>query len=275
MVLPDGFSIPPLPVLLVLFVALAIVGGALYRRKPPVTRHLVVAFAPWMVVGSSLYVLYQIEGLPSAIAPLFSSPTVYGSTFIIAGAIWAVSADRPADEWSLRSTPGILAATGQLGIVLVAGTTLAIGGSEGGLMLFWPAVGLLITCILAALVWAGIRVGLPDIATTTGSAGALVVFGHTLDGVSTAVGIDALGFGEQTPLSRAIIEFAAALPTADLFGTVWLFVLVKVALATVVVAFLAETVRESPREGYLLLALIAAVGLGPGAHNLLLFTVLG
>ncbi|WP_338729707.1 DUF63 family protein [Haladaptatus sp. DJG-WS-42] len=274
MVLPDGFSIPPLPFVLALFVSLAVVGGALYRRNPPVTRRLVVAFAPWMVVGSSLYVLYQIEGLPSAIAPLFSSPTVYGSTFVIAGAIWAVSSRLPADDWALRSAPGILAATGLLGIFLVAGATLAVG-AQSGLMLFWPAIGLLIAVLLAALVWAGIRTGLPDIAATTGSAGALVVFGHTLDGVSTAVGIDALGFGEQTPLSRAIIEFAAALPTAEVLGTVWLFVLVKIALATVVVAFLAETVRESPREGYLLLALIAAVGLGPGAHNLLLFTVLG
>ena len=65
------------------------------------------------------------------------------------------------------------------------------------------------------------------------------------------------------------------MPTAEVLGTVWLFVLVKIALATVVVTFLAESVRERPREGYLLLALVAAVGLGPGAHNLLLFTVLG
>ncbi|MFC6733540.1 DUF63 family protein [Haladaptatus sp. DYSN1] len=274
MVLPDGFSIPPLPVLVVLFVALLAVAGALYRRKPPVTRKVVVAFAPWMVVGSSLYVLYQIEGLPQAIAPFFSSPTVYGSTFVIAGAIWALVAGRPADEWSLRAAPGLLAATGLLGVVLVAGATLAIGSSSG-LMLFWPAVGLVVSVILATLVWAGVRVGLPDITKTTGSAGALVVFAHTLDGVSTAVGIDALNFGEQTPLSRAIIEFAAALPTAEVLGTVWLFVLVKIALATVVVTFLAESVRDRPREGYLLLALVAAVGLGPGAHNLLLFTVLG
>jgi len=36
---------------------------------------------------------------------------------------------------------------------------------------------------------------------------------------------------------------------------------------------LADSVREDPAEGRLLFVLVAAVGLGPGAHNLLLFTI--
>jgi uncharacterized membrane protein len=105
--------------------------------------------------------------------------------------------------------------------------------------------------------------------------GFLAVFGHALDGVSTAVGVDLLGFGERTPLSRAIIEFAATLPTEPYLGTVWLFVLVKLAVASGVVTLFADYVREDPSEGYALLGFVAAVGLGPGVHNLLLFTVLG
>jgi uncharacterized membrane protein len=46
-----------------------------------------------------------------------------------------------------------------------------------------------------------------------------------------------------------------------------------VALATGVVLLLTDYVEEAPREGVLLLGLVAAVGLGPGAHNLVLFTV--
>ena len=54
-----------------------------------------------------------------------------------------------------------------------------------------------------------------------------------------------------------------------------MFVTVKIALAVFVTWLLADTVRERPREGYLFCALVAAVGLGPGAHNLILFTVAG
>jgi uncharacterized membrane protein len=106
-----------------------------------------------------------------------------------------------------------------------------------------------------------------------GAVGALAVVGHALDGVSTAVGIDVLGFGERTPLSRVIIEAAAALPTADAIGAGWLFVVVKLVVASVVVVLLADLMREDPREGSLLLGFVAAVGLGPGAHNLLLFAI--
>ncbi|WP_020222266.1 DUF63 family protein, partial [Halarchaeum acidiphilum] len=103
--------------------------------------------------------------------------------------------------------------------------------------------------------------------------GALVIFGHALDAATTAVGVDALGFGEQTPLSRVIMQFAGSLPTAPVLGVGWLFIAVKLVLAVGIVLLLADYVREAPTEGYLLLAFIAAVGLGPGAHNLLLFTV--
>jgi len=53
------------------------------------------------------------------------------------------------------------------------------------------------------------------------------------------------------------------------------FLLVKLAVASAVVWLFAEFVRETPAEGYMLLGLIAALGLGPAAHNLLLFTVAG
>ena len=106
-----------------------------------------------------------------------------------------------------------------------------------------------------------------------GGVGALAVVAHALDGVSTAVGVDVLGFGERTPLSRVIIETAAALPTAEVLGAGWLFVVVKLAVACVVVVLLADLVEEDPREGSLLLGFVAAVGLGPGAHNLLLFAI--
>ena len=91
-VLPDGSTVPPLPALLVLLVALVAVFLALRRISPQVTDRVVVAFAPWMVCGSSLYVLSQKEAIPELVAPLFGSPTVYVSLAVLAGACWAGAA---------------------------------------------------------------------------------------------------------------------------------------------------------------------------------------
>ena len=124
----------------------------------------------------------------------------------------------------------------------------------------------------APAVLAAAGVGLLLVALA-GAVGLLAVFGHALDGVSTAVGYDLLGFGEQTPLSRLIIEVGAGLPAPAVLGDAWLFVLVKLLVGAAVVVAFDGYVRETPTEGYPLLGLVAAVGLGPGAHNVVLFAV--
>jgi uncharacterized membrane protein len=267
-VLPSDFALPALPYLVGLLVALAAVGVLLYRVRPPVTEAVVTAFGPWMAAGGGLYALYQAGGVPDPLAPLFGSPAVYLSVAVLAGAVWLGVSGRPAGTWGAGTTPRILAAIGTLLLLVplaaavVAAETLDVATS--GLILVAATVA-------AAAVWAGLR-RYRDVAAT-GTVGALVVFGHALDGVSTAVGYDVLGFAEQTPLSRIVLELGGALPTADLLGAGWLFVVVKLALAGVVVTLFEPYVRDEPGEGYLLLVFVAAVGLGPGAHNLVLFAI--
>jgi uncharacterized membrane protein len=285
--LPEGFALPPLTYLVVLAVAVLAVAALLYSIAPPVTERTVLALGPWMVLGSALYVSYQIEAIPSLLAPFFGSPTVYATTFVLLGALWAASSrllgsdgpqpagiatDEPAAGESARTTAIVLGVLGSALALGVIGATLWVGADRGSLVVVWPTIGLLVSIGLAAAVWALVRRGTVGL---TGWAGALVVFAHALDGVSTAIGVDVLGFGEQTPLARVFLEAAASLPGSDLLGTGWLFIAVKIALAVVVAWLLADSVRERPREGYLLCAFVAAVGLGPGAHNLLLFTVAG
>lgn len=269
-VLPSGFQLPPTPHLVVLLAGVAVAGAALYRRRPRVTARVVAAFAPWMVAGATLYALAQVRALPAGVRPLFEAPAVYATTFVVAGLIWAATADYPADQWGLPSAPGTLLATG----TGVAGTLLAYalvaGLGRGTLSLFWPLLGLVVATVVALALWVVVRDRF-DVGVT-GAPGLLVLFGHALDGVSTAVGTH-LGYGEQTPLSRLVIEFTAALPTAPYLGEGWLFVLLKLALASVVVWVLADYVREEPQEGMLMLGVVAAVGLGPGAHNLVLFAI--
>jgi uncharacterized membrane protein len=273
LVLPSGFALPPLPYLAGLAVAVVAVAGLLYRLDPPVTPRVVAAFAPWMVAGAAGYVLFQLEAVPAVVAPLFGSPAVYLSTFVVAGLVWAASTRFDPATWSFPSTPSVLLLAGALTAGGVVGSALAVGSNRGGLQPFWPTVGLLLSLLLAGLVWVALRRRRPRV-RATGAAGLLVVVAHTLDGVSTAIGVDVLpGFGEQTPLSRLVLELGQALPTAEFVGGGWLFVVVKVALAAGVVVLLTDYVEEAPREGTLLLGLVAAVGLGPGAHNLVLFTV--
>jgi uncharacterized membrane protein len=268
--LPSGFTLPPTPHLVALAVGLAATGVALYRRRPRVTARVVAAFAPWMVVGATLYALAQARALPGSVRPLFQAPAVYATTFVVAGLLWAATADYPDTRWGLPSTPGVLAASGLAvgGSLLAYALVVALG--RGTLSLFWPALGLVIALGVAVALWAALRDRL-DVAVT-GAPGWLVLFGHALDGVSTAVGSH-LGYGEQTPLSRLVIEFAAGLPTASVLGAGWLFVLVKLALAVFVLWVLADYVRDEPGEGMLMLGVVAAVGLGPGAHNLVLFAI--
>jgi len=265
-VLPAGFALPPLPYLLGLIAGVGIVAGGLWRRQPAVTALTILALVPWMAIGSALHVLYVLDAAPPAIAPLLGTPAVYATGFIALGAVW-IGIDFRVPE--TRMVARHLGLIGAAAFVFTVGTVLLSGS---GLALFWPGVGLVITPVVVAVTWKLLLRAAPA-AALTGWPGVLVLFAHALDGVSTAIGVDVLGFGERTPASQLILEIAAGLPTAESFGTGWLFVLVKLGVAGLVVALFAELVEEDPRQGYVLLGIVAAVGLGPGVHNLLLYAV--
>lgn len=264
--LPAGFALPPLPYLALITLALAGVAAGLYRRRPAFGEHEVFALVPWMALGAGLNVLTQVNAVPASLSPLFGTPAVYLSVAAVAGTIWLGidTMDTP--------TARALGTVGTVGFLGVLGAVVGTGLARGSFRPLPSLVALLVAVAVAALVWIALR-RVADGVEIAGSAGVLAVFSHSLDAVSTAVGIDWLGFGERTPLSRLIIEFAADLPTAEFVGAGWLFVVIKVALVAWLVTLLAEQVEESPPEGYALLGAVAAVGLGPGVHNLLLFAI--
>jgi uncharacterized membrane protein len=269
--LPADFGLPPLQYAAVLVVGAAIATAALYHRRPPVTAATVTALAPWIAAGGTLYALYQAGSVPEGVAPFFGSPTVYVTVGVLAGLAWAAVADRPGGTWSRAGAPAPLAAAGAA--VLAAGLVAAALGSAGD-GVGSPAVSAGIAAVsVAASAGAWLALGRVREVEATGTVGKLAVFGHALDGVSTAVGYDLLGFGEQTPLSRVILGAGEALPIAETVGAGWLFVLVKLVLGVAVVALFEEYVRTDPTEGYLLLGVVVAVGLGPGFHNLVLFAI--
>lgn len=266
LVLPSGSTLPPLPYLLAVVLGVALVGWGLNRAEVRLTPRTVLALAPWMVVGSSFYVTYQIGLLPARLAPFLSSPTVYATTAVLAGGVWLLA--------TRTGEPLVaLAGAGAGLLVLPAGWASSHALATGSFAPKWSVAATALSLLLASALWAGTRHLDPDLGEFLNVVGWLVVFAHTLDGVSTAVGTAQLGFGEQTPLSAILLEAGAVLPGVPMLGDGWLYLLVKVGIALGLLFLLEDLLRDDPPLGNGLLVLITAVGLGPATHNLLLFAV--
>ena len=262
---PAGTTLPPLPYLLGIVLAASAVAVSFRRRSPTVTGAHVLALAPWMALGAAAHVLFVVGGLPALLAPLGGSPTVYLTTATLAGGVWLAASAVISEP---ERVPKALAAVGTLGFV----ATLVAVSAQGipGLGARWAGLSVVLAVPLTLVAWSVLAAVRPAVASIC-RVGQLVVFGHALDGVSTALGVTQLGFGERSPLSRIILELGV--PSMPVLDEAWLFVLVKLVVSGGVVSLFAPTVREAPREGLLLVAFVAAVGLGPGVHNLLLFSV--
>lgn len=262
MVLPAGTEVPPVPHLVVLLLATVGAVVALVRVDPEVREETVLGLAPWMVAGAAIYVTYELDLVPDPLAPFAASPAVYVSMFVAAAIVWAAAAVTDHDPPAWLAASGAVAALPPIAVTGLEATTLDPVG---------PLLATLVAGVVAGLLWWVLRAWEPRV-EVLGWAGVLTIFAHALDALSTVVGIEHLGFAERTPLSRLLLEAAAGMPV-PLLGAGWVFVLVKLVLGVGVAWLLAPSVRDRPREGFLLLTLVIAVGLGPGVHNVLLFTV--
>ncbi|MFP8952816.1 DUF63 family protein [Natrialbaceae archaeon A-arb3/5] len=273
MVVPEGFVLPPWYLLIPLLVVLSGVVGLLWTLEPPVTDRTVLAFASWMLVGSILHVLHRLDAYPDAVATLFATPGVYLVTALVAGLVWVVGIFLHAGGLQ-ATTDRLLGLVGTILFFALLIALLMLSWGQETFEPFWPVVAIVVSGVITALAWLALSLWFTDVAATTSTTGALVVFGHALDGVSTAIGYDILGAGEEVPVSRMILEAGESLPIADSVGGGWLFILVKVSLALVVLGLFKEYVEAQPSQARVVLAFVAAVGLGPGVHNVLLFLVM-
>ncbi|WP_435333660.1 DUF63 family protein [Haloarchaeobius sp. TZWWS8] len=271
---PFGAELPSLVYLVPLLLSLLGVAALLWAIHPPVTDWTPVAFGPWMMTGAVLHVLYQQGAFPEAIAPLFGTITVYMTTATFAGLVWIVMTFVAAVQQNFNADRGVgTVGTGFAVMFVIFAVLLSI--DAGDFTPFWSVIGTVIAGIVAALAWLALSLRYTEVAAHVGKTGAFVVFAHTLDGITTAIGYDILGAGERVALSKYVLDLGARLPTEPYIGAGWLFVLLKVGLAVVIVIAFKEYVDEHPRQARLLLTLVAAVGFGPGVHNLVLFAVSG
>ncbi|ERG95367.1 DUF63 family protein [Haloquadratum walsbyi] len=267
-IFPDGFALPAVQYILMIIFAGGVVMYAAIRQQPAITSSRVLALAPWMVFGAALHVQYVLEALPAAIRPLAGTPAVYVIVAIAAIGTLVTLDMLLASTYVAQalSVVGVVAAIiAVMGVVFIEPASLRVSVSF---------IGIGASVILASGVWVGLTRIVPE-TQLTAPMGAFAVFGHTLDGVSTAIGVDLLGFGERTPLSALIIEFASGLPTEAAIGSGWLFILVKLLIVSFAVWIFTDIADTAPAQSNILLTIISAVGFGPGVHNLLLFSVAG
>jgi len=159
---------------------------------------------------------------------------------------------------------------------------------------FFPQITVIVlgaAGIVTYLTWQAIEAYAPGINAGTGRIGLAVIFAHAVDGVANVVGIDwggelrpegfndlvpkhpindaMIGLGESISGAVAGLTGNAVVP-AEVIGTAWPFLLLKIAAAVGVVWLFDETIfEESPRYAILLLIAIIAVGLGPGTRDML------
>ena len=257
-------------------VALTLLGGLaiLYAIGTEVTDWTVLGLAPWIASGAALHVLYQQPAFFPATRPLFDNPMIYLTTAAVTVVVWSVSAlitdMRPPGASCARQ----LAATGTGVLIALVGYSLYVSTAIAFIRPLWPVLGFSLAAVATGFVWIALSLTFTDVVAVTGRTGAAVVFGHALDGISTALGIDVLGVEERTPFAEGLLDVAAGLPTADVIGVGWVFLLVKLLLALTVVVAFKDFLERRPTEARLVLILVAAVGLAPGVHNLLLFVVI-
>jgi uncharacterized membrane protein len=267
------------------------------QRRLGVTldRRLFFALVPIILFGGTLRTVEDAfdagliaGGTPPITYPwntFLISPQIYVTVFLVALALVLLS------RW--LAIRGVVASYER---ALFAGGSLVLCATFG--VLVWLAatteyVSLLpqftiltvaIATTLTGAIWWLLERYAPAVNAGTGWIGAVVIWGHAIDGTANVLGLDwavALGYpGNNLQSKHVVNQFLVDLTRAVLppdlvtqVGTAWPFLLVKLVVPVAVVWVFDERIfQESPRYAYLLLIAILAVGLGPGTRDMLRLT---
>ena len=255
------------------------------------TDRFYYALVPYMLLGGALRVVEDVnvaflradEGmlLSYPAAALIISPFIYFVVFAFTLAALVVVIYLARRDVFDEYEPA-LGAVGAVALAGVVGWLLYVSATSD-LVGFFPSVAIIslggATLIAAAFWWASQRYA-PFINEGTGKIGALVVWGHAVDGVANVLSLDwtdTLGIGvtytSKHVVNEATVQITGALQPqwlSEVIGTAWPFLFIKVAAAIFVVwVFNDEIFEESPRYAYILLIAILAVGLGPGTRDMI------
>jgi len=270
-----------------------LVGVLLLLRRLDVTMtpRFYAALFPFMLFGGALRVVEDVNVaflradagmlIPYPSVALIISPFIYFVMFaitlgaLVAGVVLSRRGVLAAYEPYLAGT-GVVALAATVGWLLYVSATSELVG-------FFPSVAIITlggATLITALFWWVSERYTPIINEGTGYIGALIVWGHSVDGVANVLSLDwtdALGigvnYGSKHVVNEATVRITGSVQPAwlsEAIGTAWPFLFIKVAAAILVVwVFNDEIFEESPRYAYLLLIAVLAVGLGPGTRDML------
>ncbi|PSP80121.1 hypothetical protein BRC81_02715 [Halobacteriales archaeon QS_1_68_20] len=254
-------------------------------------RRVFFALFPFMLFGGALRVVEDASvamldargelAVPFPWSATIISPFIYVTVFavVLASLVAAVYAERrgvvDAYHRLLAAVGAVALAVPVLALSYLSATTDVLG--------FYPTVPAVVfggATLIAALFWILSERVAPTINEATGFMGALIVWGHSVDGIANVLSLDwadALGlpitYGSKHVANRAIRDLTRSIQPESLsaaIGVTWPFLLVKVAVAIFVVwIFNDEIFEDSPRYALLILVAVLAVGLGPGTRDTL------
>lgn len=274
----------------ILLLALLGVMFLLRRLEIEIDRRLYFALFPFMLFGGALRTVEDAtNAVPADVAPLsypwttpLISPVIYFTVFaiVLVSLLTSVALLR---RGLVENYERPLFAAGSLALLLAVGYLVALVVLDVPNVEFHPqvtAVVLVGSTISAGIVWFLIERFAPEINSGTEWMGALMLWGHAVDGVANVVALDwmtELGAGRELvpkhPVNEWIVTtMSATLPESIIAvtGSAWPFLIVKLAAATFIVwIFDEEIIEESPRYAILLLITALAVGLGPGTRDML------
>jgi len=253
-------------------------------------RRFFYALLPFIFLGGALRVVEDAsDAVPAGIDPLLTypvntlliSPVIYFTLFAItlAALVGSVILARRTvvDDYArpLFWSGAVLLAATLLYLVWRAVTTTYVE--------FHPIIFIVVVVgatVAAAITWVVATRYVPELRAGTGFIGAVVVWGHSVDGTANVVGLDwgaelglAADLVPKHPVNRFVIDVTQAVVPAsvvDVIGDAWPFLLLKLVVAVGAVwLFNEDMVEDSPRSTLLLLVAVLAVGLGPGTRDLL------
>ncbi|QLD84287.1 DUF63 family protein [Natronomonas halophila] len=294
-VTPGYTTVSTISYALVLIFMLVGVYFLLDRLDVEMSPRFYFALFPFMLLGGALRVVEDVnatfvrEDLPMLIpypeVSVIISPFIYFVMFAITltALIVGIVLDNRGviDEYE-----PFLGGVGALTLAVTVGFLLYISATSE-VVGFYPTVSI-ITLVgataIAALFWWASNEYAPYINDGTGLMGALVVWGHSVDGIANVLSLDwanALGlpvtYGSKHVINAATVRITSTVQPAwlsDSIGTAWPFLLLKVAAAVAVVWVFDEQIfEESPTYAYILFIAILAVGLGPGTRDMLRATL--
>jgi len=233
----------------------------LRRRRVAVTADEVAATLPWFAIVGVAVAVGRTAPPSSLSTGVLRSPTVYLLVGSLVAALWVALDTADVDDtsrWTARG--GLLAAVVAGGVALLAADAFQVH------VLAWNAVAVVLAVAVTGLVLQTVP---GDRLSAHGWLGSGVLFAHVLDATTTGVGLERLGAVERNPISATIIHLGDGVGPSG----VLVFLLVKVAVASFVLAVLDTHSDHAGRDTVALLVVAAAAGLVPAVHNLTLFAI--